>query len=103
LLNAFRLFLNFKTGTILSHDHDRSISMTDTVLFGALMAALVHDIGHPGKTNRFMTRTDHALAIQYNDQSVLENMHVFTGEYSKAKYSKAKRKRACIAYYGKHL
>ena len=57
--------------------------MTDTVLFGALMAALVHDIGHPGKTNRFMTRTDHALAIQYNDQSVLENMHVFTGEYSK--------------------
>ncbi len=46
--------------------------------FGALLAALCHDIGHPGLTNRFLVRSSDPMAIQYNDQSVLENMHVAT-------------------------
>ena len=46
--------------------------------FGALLAALCHDIGHPGYTNRFLVRTSDPIAVHYNDQSVLENMHVAT-------------------------
>ena len=43
-----------------------------------LIAALCHDIGHPGFTNRFLVRTSDPIATQYNDQSVLENIHVAT-------------------------
>ena len=46
------------------------------MLFGALVAALVHDVGHVGRTNHFLVATSHPLALHYNDQSVLENMHI---------------------------
>ena len=46
------------------------------MLFGALVAALVHDVGHIGRTNHFLVATSHPLALHYNDQSVLENMHI---------------------------
>jgi calcium/calmodulin-dependent 3',5'-cyclic nucleotide phosphodiesterase len=65
------------TGVILEADHDRNLTMTNEVMYGALLAALVHDLGHPGLTNRFMVRTNNEFAIKYNDISVLENMHVF--------------------------
>jgi cAMP-specific phosphodiesterase 4 len=47
-------------------------------LFGLLIAALAHDLGHQGKTNPFLVETKHAWAIQYNDVSPLENMHCAT-------------------------
>lgn len=43
-----------------------------------IIACLGHDIGHPGKNNRFLVMTGNELAIQYNDISVLENMHAST-------------------------
>eukprot|EP00808_Paulinella_micropora_P008644 g53425.t1 len=43
--------------------------------FAALIAAAIHDVEHPGLTNLFLTATRHPLAIRYNDQSILENMH----------------------------
>ena len=46
----------------------------DTVLV-ALLAALAHDVGHPGLTNNFLVETQHQLAVRYNDHSPLENMH----------------------------
>ena len=46
------------------------------MMFACLMAALVHDVGHVGRTNHFLVNTEHGLALQYNDQSVLENMHI---------------------------
>eukprot|EP00457_Paulinella_chromatophora_P002475 gb/GEZN01002480.1/.p1 GENE.gb/GEZN01002480.1/~~gb/GEZN01002480.1/.p1 ORF type:complete len:670 (+),score=131.27 gb/GEZN01002480.1/:347-2356(+) len=43
--------------------------------FSALLAAAIHDLEHPGLTNPFLVLTRHPLAIRYNDQSILENMH----------------------------
>jgi len=41
----------------------------------AIIAALTHDIGHPGVTGGFLVQTGHDLAMLYNDRSPLENMH----------------------------
>ncbi|KAH3766236.1 cAMP-specific 3',5'-cAMP phosphodiesterase 4 [Pelomyxa schiedti] len=40
-----------------------------------LIAALAHDLCHPGVNNNFLVSSMDPLAIQYNDQSVLESMH----------------------------
>lgn len=47
-------------------------------VFAILIAAIAHDVGHPGKTNPFLIATKADLAIQYNDRSPLENMHAST-------------------------
>lgn len=39
------------------------------------VAALGHDIGHTGTNNTFLVSSSDPLALQYNDRSVLENMH----------------------------
>lgn len=39
------------------------------------IAEIGHDVGHLGTNNGFLVRTGHDLAITYNDQAVLENMH----------------------------
>lgn len=41
-----------------------------------LVAALMHDMEHPGVNNTFLEATRNELAIVYNDVSVLENHHV---------------------------
>jgi cAMP-specific phosphodiesterase 4 len=40
-----------------------------------LIAAAIHDFGHPGTNNAFQVATQSDVAVTYNDQSVLENMH----------------------------
>lgn len=44
-------------------------------ILGLLIAAVSHDVGHPGLNNNFLIETGHSLAITYNDVSVLENFH----------------------------
>lgn len=44
-------------------------------LFSCIIAALAHDVGHPGKNNRFLVISQSNVAIIYNDISVLEMMH----------------------------
>jgi cAMP-specific phosphodiesterase 4 len=43
--------------------------------FSLLIAAVAHDIGHPGVNNGFLSEVGHELALEYNDRSPLENMH----------------------------
>jgi len=45
-------------------------------LFAVLLAAVIHDVGHPGYNNFFQQKTNSDIAICYNDQSILENMHL---------------------------
>jgi len=44
-------------------------------ILGILVAALCHDINHPGHSSDFEIKTESELSLLYNDVSVLENMH----------------------------
>lgn len=44
-------------------------------IMAILVAALMHDLGHPGVNNVFQVSTGSQLALTYNDKSVLENYH----------------------------
>ncbi|EGG22125.1 cGMP-specific phosphodiesterase [Cavenderia fasciculata] len=41
-----------------------------------LIAAVSHDLDHPGLTNRFQINSKSELAVKYNNTSVLENHHL---------------------------
>lgn len=56
--------------------HDR---LVDTEILAAVLAAAVHDIGHPAVTNNFHAETFSPMAMLYNDQSVNENHHLASG------------------------
>ncbi|WVR04999.1 hypothetical protein IAU60_002011 [Kwoniella sp. DSM 27419] len=44
-------------------------------VLGILIAAMGHDVGHPGLSNAFMKNAKVPLSQVYEDKSVLENMH----------------------------
>ncbi|CAM9374223.1 unnamed protein product [Ectocarpus sp. 12 AP-2014] len=50
--------------------------LQDVEVAALLLGSLIHDFKHPGRSNAFLTRTGHKLAITYNDVSVLENYHL---------------------------
>ena len=52
--------------------------MTSIELLATIIATVAHDVGHPGVNNRMLIMTRDKLAVQYNDISVLENMHSST-------------------------
>lgn len=47
-------------------------------LLAQLVAAVGHDVDHPGVTNAYLMNTGDRLALRYNDRSVLENHHAAT-------------------------
>ena len=40
------------------------------------LSCICHDFKHPGVNNNFLRYTKNVLAIKYNDNSILENMHI---------------------------
>ncbi|CBZ53684.1 hypothetical protein NCLIV_034660 [Neospora caninum Liverpool] len=40
-----------------------------------IVAALGHDVGHPGRSNAFLIQSSSTLSVVYNDRSILENYH----------------------------
>ena len=55
---------------------DKLIEVLDSCdRVASLIAAAVHDLDHPGRTNAFLCNSNSELAICYNDQAVLENHH----------------------------
>ncbi|OBZ67419.1 3',5'-cyclic-nucleotide phosphodiesterase regA [Grifola frondosa] len=49
--------------------------LTNGDLFALYIAAVGHDVGHPGLTNAFMRNAKTPLSVVYDDKSVLEQMH----------------------------
>ena len=47
-------------------------------VFGLLLAAIVHDIAHPGVTNDFLVKTGHPLAGRHGPGSANERHHLAT-------------------------
>lgn len=45
-------------------------------IFSILLAAVVHDVKHPGENNSFQANARTDLALLYNDTSILENRHI---------------------------
>ena len=55
---------------------NRLREMLDSVdRLALLLAAMCHDLEHPGTTNAFQVNMQSELAIRYNDKHVLENHH----------------------------
>ena len=50
--------------------------MTDLEIICMFVAAMVHDVRHPGFSNNYLININDPIAIEYNDKSVLENYHV---------------------------
>ena len=47
-------------------------------VFCILVAAVTHDVGHRGVSNRHLVETNDVLALTYNDSSPQESMHIST-------------------------
>jgi hypothetical protein len=54
---------------------DMQVLLSPLEVFSLFVAALGHDIGHPGVNNVFLVKSRDKLAIIHNDRSPLENMH----------------------------
>ena len=62
-------------GLFLSDSTIRRKQLLEIDMLALLLAALCHDLEHPGTTNAFQVNSGSALALRYNDTSVLENHH----------------------------
>ena len=59
-----------------SHSNAEKIAKTNVIdILSIIIAALGHDVGHPGLTNLFHMNDSTDMAITYNDISILENFH----------------------------
>jgi hypothetical protein len=63
--SSFLILHSFKAGKYL----------TDVEKFSMTIAAIVHDLGHPGTNNAYHVNKRTQLSIIYNDTSVLESYH----------------------------
>eukprot|EP00943_MAST-04B_sp_MAST-4B-sp1_P005633 g5633.t1 len=60
----------------LSNNIKMTSKLSNASVFAILIAAAVHDVGHPARNNQFLVTTEHRLSKVYHDQSVLENYHI---------------------------
>jgi hypothetical protein len=61
---------------LLNANIKKRLKLNKLDLLSLYTAAIVHDFKHPGYTNAFHINNVTDLAIQFNDKSVLENMHI---------------------------
>ena len=68
---AHTCYIYFKVGSI------NEIIKLDKLSISALfLSCICHDYKHPGLNNNFLIETNNSMAINYNDISILENMHI---------------------------
>ncbi|KAJ3170006.1 hypothetical protein HK101_011417, partial [Irineochytrium annulatum] len=68
VLHAFNFLL-------LNTAFDLSNRMSAAEKFAAIIAAIGHDLDHPGYNNQFMVKSHHPIAVMYSDISVNELHH----------------------------
>ena len=61
--------------------NDVHSNFSDLEIFSLLFSALVHDVGHVGVNNQFLSKIEHPLATLYNHKSPLENLHTSLAFY----------------------
>ena len=61
--------------TFLKNDENKLEDISELDIISLIIAALGHDVGHPGLTNKFLINSKNELSTIYNDASVLENFH----------------------------
>lgn len=71
----FKHAFSVMQGTCLLLRAGARIFLEDVETYAMLIAALAHDVGHPGMNNDYFIKARHDLAYRYNDIAVLENMH----------------------------
>ncbi|OQR94169.1 3'5'-cyclic nucleotide phosphodiesterase [Achlya hypogyna] len=80
--NPFHNFLHgfsvLHTSYCILKDTQAVTVLTPPDRFGCLIAALCHDIDHPGHSNVFEVNSRSALALLHNDDAVLERHHAAT-------------------------
>lgn len=47
-------------------------------IFAVALAAVCHDVDHPGLTNAFLVAASDPISLRYNDKAVLESHHAAT-------------------------
>ena len=55
-----------------------ALGLGDLAILAMMLSAAIHDVAHPGVTGRYLISISAPLAIQYNDTSPLENLHLAT-------------------------
>lgn len=63
------------TAYLLLQETNLLLKLDPTISFAMLVAAISHDIDHPGNTNSYEINSFSKYAKLYNDASVLENHH----------------------------
>ena len=61
--------------TFLKNNENKIENISELDKVSLIIAALGHDVGHPGLTNKFLINSRDELSTIYNDRSVLENFH----------------------------
>ena len=64
-------YIYFKVGLI-----NEIIKFDKLSICALFLSCICHDYKHPGLNNNFLIETNNSIAINYNDLSILENMHI---------------------------
>ena len=61
--------LNLSLSLSLTHTHTHAQKPLDQFEIAALLiTAVIHDLDHPGRNNRFLSNSGNELALLYNDR-----------------------------------
>ena len=52
------------------------VKLDNFMICAVIMGCICHDYKHPGLNNNYLIDTNNEIALNYNDISVLENMHI---------------------------
>jgi cAMP-specific phosphodiesterase 4 len=73
--NAHHIVDVLQSTSSLIKEFNGSKFLSDLDILALLVAAIIHDLEHPGTNNVYQVNAATPLAIRYNDMSVLENHH----------------------------